>query len=296
VDINEAASLDLDKYNVIVLPASRGGPDAYRRVLGDRGLAKLRAWIESGGTLVTLGSASAFAADSLSVLSQVRERGQALAELAVYRRAVEREIAGREPKVDSLALWEGIVPKPAAASAGSPLAPAPAAAPATNGAAGVVGAGGAPAALSSIVPGPPPAPSSDPKVLEEEDRRARLFRPQGAIVRADLDREHWLTSGMSDRVPVLLDTGHAYMSKPPVETAGRFAPAAELRMSGLLWPEARDRWADTAFLTRESRGKGQIIMFANEPVFRGQFAGTTRLFENALLLGPGFGTATTQPW
>jgi len=63
-----------------------------------------------------------------------------------------------------------------------------------------------------------------------------------------------------------------------------------LRMSGLLWPEAAQRLANTAYLTRESKGNGQIILFANSPTFRASNLGTTRLFLNALVYGPGLGT------
>jgi hypothetical protein len=140
------------------------------------------------------------------------------------------------------------------------------------------------------------APSADPKVLEEENRRGRLFKPQGTILRADLDREHWLTAGVPERLPILISTGSAFLSKQPVETVARLAPSDSLRLSGLLWPEARDRWASTAYLTREARGKGQIILFLGEPNFRGQFVGSQRLLENALLMGSGLGAKRAAPW
>lgn len=73
-------------------------------------------------------------------------------------------------------------------------------------------------------------------------------------------------------------------------------PESFLRLSGLLWPEARKRWKETAYLTREGLGKGQIILFAGEPHFRAYFYGSGRLLANAILLGPGFGTRQTEPW
>ena len=63
-----------------------------------------------------------------------------------------------------------------------------------------------------------------------------------------------------------------------------------LRMSGLVWPEATHRLANTAWLTREGIGRGQIILFSSPPTFRGGARGTTRVFLNAAVLGPGFGT------
>lgn len=62
-----------------------------------------------------------------------------------------------------------------------------------------------------------------------------------------------------------------------------------LRMSGLLWPEAAWRLANTAWLTREAKGDGQIILFASEPNFRGATRGSGRAFMNAAVYGAGAG-------
>jgi hypothetical protein len=63
-------------------------------------------------------------------------------------------------------------------------------------------------------------------------------------------------------------------------------------MSGLIWPEAQQRLANAAYLTQESKGNGQIIMFANKPNFRGATKGTARLLLNAIVYGPGLGART----
>ena len=64
-----------------------------------------------------------------------------------------------------------------------------------------------------------------------------------------------------------------------------------LRMSGLLWPEATYRLANSAYVTRESLGRGQIILFATGPTFRAATLGPTRAILNAMIYGPGFGAA-----
>jgi len=64
-----------------------------------------------------------------------------------------------------------------------------------------------------------------------------------------------------------------------------------LRMSGLLWPEAAERLANTAYVTREQVGQGQVILFASDPNFRAATLGTARVFSNAVVLGPGMGTS-----
>jgi hypothetical protein len=88
----------------------------------------------------------------------------------------------------------------------------------------------------------------------------------------------------------------AFMSKHPVTTVVRLDEKSTLRLGGLLWPEAKERIADTAYATVEPVGRGQIILFATDPTFRMWLPGTQRLFLNAILLGPGMGTSQPLPW
>ncbi len=116
------------------------------------------------------------------------------------------------------------------------------------------------------------------------------------MVAAHVDTEHWLCFGLRDAMPVLFGASHALMSKPKIRTAVRLRGADDLRLSGLLWPEARERLADTSYATVERVGNGQIILFASDPFFRGYLEGTGRLLLNAVLLGPGAGTSQPVPW
>lgn len=84
--------------------------------------------------------------------------------------------------------------------------------------------------------------------------------------------------------------------KKPTPTMIGWAPVPEghdlyLRMSGLLWPEAAHRVANAAYVTRESVGRGQIILFASPPTTRGSQPGVARLFLNAVIFGPGLGAS-----
>jgi hypothetical protein len=85
-------------------------------------------------------------------------------------------------------------------------------------------------------------------------------------------------------------TSYAFLAKSNVRVAGRFAAPDKIRLSGLLWPEARRRWSETVYATSERRGDGQVVLFAGYPDFRGYFHGSERLLLNAMFLGPGFGT------
>ena len=86
------------------------------------------------------------------------------------------------------------------------------------------------------------------------------------------------------------------MSRSPVRTVGRYAAPDKLHLGGLLWPEAAGYLSQTAWLTREAVGRGQVILFAGHPNFRGYFWGSERAFLNAVLMGPGLGTRRTVPW
>ena len=82
------------------------------------------------------------------------------------------------------------------------------------------------------------------------------------------------------------------LRQPPL----RIAQEERLRLGGLVWPEARQRLAGSAWLTVERLGKGQVILFAATPAFRGYHLATGRLFANAVVYGPGMGAAQPIGW
>jgi hypothetical protein len=131
---------------------------------------------------------------------------------------------------------------------------------------------------------------------KEIDKWNRRFSPQGTILKAGLDTEHWMSFGLKENLPILAWSSRALMAKPPVKTIARFAGVNDLRVSGLLWPEGRERFAGTAYATRESKGKGQVILFANGPNIRAYFYGSRKLFLNAVLYGPGMGSRFEGPY
>src|SRR4029079_11323042 len=134
------------------------------------------------------------------------------------------------------------------------------------------------------------------KELEIEEEWIRLFAPHGAILRGQLDRDHWLTFGLPAALPVPVDGDLLLVSRPPVKAPVRLAPAARLRLAGLLWPEARTAWAGAAWAAVESAGSGQLILFTTPPSMRLLFRGAARLFANAIVLGPAIGASQPIGW
>ena len=130
---------------------------------------------------------------------------------------------------------------------------------------------------------------------KREDEVARKLAPRGAIVAVDLDEENWLNFGCGTSVPALLNTNRTFVTKS-VQVAARLAPVDRIRLSGLFWEEARARWAESVYASRDALGKGQVIVFVSTPNFRGYFYGAERLLLNALLLGPGCGTEPRVAW
>jgi len=252
LDLASLGDIDLSKYNVLIFPNAYGGAGAYKGALREGGIARVRDWIEAGGTFVGISAGATFAVDSTVALSSVRPRWQAL--------------AAEIPEWP----WEKRA-REAAAKGGA----------GAKDAAGDKPAGGG---------------EKDEKALEAKEELARRFAPQGAFLRVDLDTEHWLTAGYGEKIAAHYSSDNAFIAEEPEQVVGRFAQAESLRVAGLLWPEARERLARTAWLTREGRGKGQVILFADSPVFRGAARGLERLVANALLVAPGAGARRPTPW
>jgi len=116
------------------------------------------------------------------------------------------------------------------------------------------------------------------------------------FVKAKIDPRQWLGFGLGEFLPVMVGGNNVLMSMSPTKTPVRLVDEKHLRMSGLLWPEARQRLANSSFATVERHGRGQVILFASNPTHRGWYPAMERLFLNAVLLGPGMGTSQKMPW
>jgi hypothetical protein len=113
----------------------------------------------------------------------------------------------------------------------------------------------------------------------------------GAFVRAELDSENWMTAGYGGDMPFLVISDRLWLAptgaaNPRQRVVARYAPADSLRIAGHLWPENTERLPGAVAVYEERVGRGRIVLFAEDPNFRGYWRGANRLFLNAVLLAP----------
>ncbi|NHA15876.1 M14 family zinc carboxypeptidase [Thioalkalivibrio sp. XN279] len=275
LDEGRIGAFDLRRYNVIYLPErwSRDGLPA--------GLSgALEEWVRAGGTLIAVGNSARALMSGDEPLVNTRPIEAVIGEeLAEYQDAIYRE-------------WLAAQPLPAAESTW-----------------------GRAAVTAAEYPWDGAGELPEPEARKRVDSWQSMLMPSGAIVATRVDTAHWLAAGTGDVLPVLFSNSPVLMSSPPVEAPFRIGvydpadvgaatlnwapvPAGQevrVRMSGLLWPEARTRIASAAWVTRESVGRGQVILFASAPAFRAAQLGAMRVLENVLVLGPGMGTSQPVP-
>ena len=277
LDENRIGAFDLRRYNVIYLPerwGTAGLPPALLAALGE--------WVRAGGTLIAVGNSARAVMSGEEPLAGTRPIEAVIGEdLAPYQDAIHREWFAAQPLPAGEVIWGR------------------AAGPGAN------------------------YPWNDAAELAKAEARKRIdawqaiLMPSGAMIGTRADTTHWLAAGTGPVLPVLFSNSPVLMAGPPVESPFRigvyqrvdteaeggalnWAPVPDehelrVRMSGLLWPEARERVASSAWVTREAVGRGQVILFAFAPAFRAAQLGAMRVLENALVLGPGMGASHPVP-
>ncbi|MGE0811927.1 MAG: M14 metallopeptidase family protein [Vicinamibacterales bacterium] len=120
--------------------------------------------------------------------------------------------------------------------------------------------------------------------------RERPDAQPGALLRATVDTDHWLSAGQDAETQVVIEGSRVFA--PIKLNAGRnvvyYADKEHLVASGLIWPEGQDLLVRKAYLMHQPMGQGHVIAFAEEPTYRGYAEATMLLFMNAVLLGPAF--------
>jgi hypothetical protein len=208
---------DLSPFNVIIIPDGGVGS------LGKG--AALKTWIERGGTLITMGRASSWAAREDVGLTTAR--------------ILAADDTGKGKKSDD----------------------------------------------------PPVAPTDSLLAIKSPGANANLPQPvPGAHFDAVFDLTHWLTLGVEKQRTTVLVDGDAFvkLSKDGSNVAV-FPLTGPLKRAGFTFPDNTERLLKgTALLVEEKVGRGHLVLFANDPLFRGWWRALDRVVMNAILLGPSF--------
>jgi hypothetical protein len=243
----------LRDFNVLILPDGSAG--RYMSLFGAGGVSTLKEFASNGGTVITVRGASVFAALKDVNLTSSRLVGSDADE--------EKGKAEEEKKPE---------PTP---SAGKPV-PSPTAPPVEQ-----------PDDLTEGV-----APALPPIASPSADNNKVPVELPGSIMRATVDRTTYLTYGLEqNELPVMLASGYFFRYSKDGNNAVVFdaKPKRPLTVSGFTWEGNTERLlAGTAYIIDEPTGSGHVILFAEEPFFRGLFRSTTRPFMNSILFNGTF--------
>jgi len=228
VTVVRAGSLgrvDLYRYDALVLPSGN-------YTFSADSLRKIRDWVNAGGTLITVGEASRWAArESVGLLD------------------TRTELRGGAPE-----------PEPAGPSG----------------------------TVKSDKPEPADKTADFIRAIQPTREQPELV--PGAILRVQLDEDHWLASGTDGEIQSLVESTRVFtpIKLDKGRNVGIYAVKDRLLASGLMWDAALEQLPQKAFLIHQPMGQGHIIAFAEDPNYRAYAEATQFLFINAVLLGAAY--------
>ncbi len=135
-----------------------------------------------------------------------------------------------------------------------------------------------------------PEPGVEPERFPygDKERRDALDVIGGAIFAGDLDNSHPLGFGYLRRSIALHKNTTEVLTRPVNPYATVIAYATPPLMSGYASDKNLAELEGTAALIAERKGKGSVVLFADNPNFRGTWYGTNKLFLNALFFSKAF--------
>ncbi|WP_046246351.1 M14 family zinc carboxypeptidase [Hymenobacter terrenus] len=127
-----------------------------------------------------------------------------------------------------------------------------------------------------------PTQRADFVAQEQEGTRAIA----GSIYLADVDPTNPIAFGLTSRRLYVFRNGTTFLrpSRNPYATVAQYT--AKPLVSGYVSPVNLKQISNSAAVVVSKAGAGRVVLFADDPNFRHYWYGTSRLFTNALLLGP----------
>ena len=107
----------------------------------------------------------------------------------------------------------------------------------------------------------------------------------GSIFRVDLDTTHPIGFGFTSRKVSVYRNGLTFLqpSVNPYSTVSQYSN--EPLIGGYIHPTTLKKVKNSASILVGAEGSGRVIMFSDDPNFRGTWYGTNKLFLNALFYG-----------
>ena len=118
----------------------------------------------------------------------------------------------------------------------------------------------------------------------ELGKETRGRRISGAIFKTTVDNTHPLAFGIRQELPIFRN--HTEKMKPSKKPGANLAVYANNPLiSGYLPGDQKGKIDRTASIIARRSGSGSVILFLDNPVFRGHWWGTSRLFLNSVFFG-----------
>jgi hypothetical protein len=107
----------------------------------------------------------------------------------------------------------------------------------------------------------------------------------GSIFRVDLDTTHPIGFGFTNRKVSVYRNGLTFLqpSANPYSTVSQYT--GDPLIGGYIHPSTSKKLKNSAAIVVGGEGSGRVIMFSDNPNFRGTWYGTNKLFLNALFYG-----------
>jgi hypothetical protein len=107
----------------------------------------------------------------------------------------------------------------------------------------------------------------------------------GSIFQVDLDTTHPVGFGFTSRKVSVYRNAQTYLapSANPYSTVAQYTN--DPLIGGYLHPQSAKKVKNSAAIIVAQEGEGRLIMFTDDPNFRGAWYGTNKLFLNALFFG-----------
>jgi hypothetical protein len=146
--------------------------------------------------------------------------------------------------------------------------------------------------------------TEDEEELEDQERIARALRTRaerrsdrwersvpGSILKVQMDTGHFLTAGAGagglEGEMFVLTRGRGFEPSEDFSSAVFFGEDLQ-KISGVISQRNLDRMSQSTWLADVGVGRGRLILFVEDPLFRMFWYSGYQLYANAVLMGPAF--------